>query len=603
MCAMRKSLLLRFVFLLLVTVLFGTNASWFGKGSNSVDNHEGQGNPDQSVLDIGELIKDHQKVVSDEVKKRPNIVLFLADDLGHTDVGYSEGNIQTPTPNIDKFAWDGLILNRHYTHSVCTPSRAILLTSKYSFHTGMQTHPIGQGQPWGLNLKHKLMPTYFKQLGYKSYHLGKWHLGEFKRDYYPNNRGFDYSYGVTGGAANWFNYTEGWVAPPLSGRTLRENGKMVHANITNNVYLPDLLTAKAEQVIRLHAHSETPFLLYFCTPVPHTAFEDFLDIQQSTPQYQLRKVVYEFSYLYPNRKRQLAAIQAMDESFKRIIDALDVTGKLGNTIIVFISDNGAPMKENSFFIHGVNFGSNWPLRQGKGTLFEGGVRTVSFIWSPLLERRGTSTDHIFHASDWLPTLYEAVGGDLGDLKGDDHDGVSHWKTFNDPASRDGPRQELVLNIDAITNSYSMIKQAPNGNLYKLIGGNVFGNLFTGWNRVEGTNETDDSWKNWSPASVDCRYPEGMEVSKCEPWLHDCLFDVTEDPCEQRNVAYDFPDVLRSMQERLKHYNATAVPSATLPFDPNSDPAKWGGWWVPWKDEEPMDIQPLNYSALLPSWSI
>lgn len=121
----------------------------------------------------------------------------------------------------------------------------------------------------------------------------------------------------------------------------------------------------------------------------------------------------------------------MDESFKRLVDALTYKGILNNTIIVFFGDNGAPLPQLGALTHGSNYGSNWPLRHGKGSHFDGGVRTDSFIWSPLLPKRGRITDQLFHATDWLPTMYEAAGGDvnqLGDRPGD-LSGVSQWKSL------------------------------------------------------------------------------------------------------------------------------------------------------------------------------
>ena len=122
-----------------------------------------------------------------------------------------------------------------------------------------------------------------------------------------------------------------------------------------------------------------------------------------------------------------AQIQALDEQVGRITTALRNKGIIENTIIVFMSDNGASTRIPSG-ISGINYGSNWPLRQAKGTLFDGGVRTPAFIWSPLIKRRGgLITNQLTHVVDWFPTLYEAAGGnpvDLGNI-----DGVSHWQSF------------------------------------------------------------------------------------------------------------------------------------------------------------------------------
>ncbi|GAU92446.1 hypothetical protein RvY_04524 [Ramazzottius varieornatus] len=521
----------------------------------------------------------------------PNFLIFVADDLGRTDVSYTEGNIWTPTPNIDKLAWDGIILNHHYSQPLCTPSRASLITGKYVFNIGMQTAAIAQGEPWGVPLEFKFFPAYMKDLGYQTYHLGKWHLGEFSRQYYPVARGFDYSYGFTGGATNWWNYTEGWITPvPLSGREVRENGLRILANDTNNAYYPELINIKAEQIIRNQDPSK-PFFMYFATPVVHTASNGYGDALDTVPQFTLRPPVFQFSDQFPERKRMLALSQLLDESFKRITDAVVNKGIANNTIIVFYTDNGAPLPPNSAFVRGSNHGVNWPLRLGKGSLFEGGIRTNAFIWSPLLKKRGRVTNQLWHSSDWLPTLYEAAGGDLNDLTPHKLDGMSQWKSIQSGLNY-GPRKELPNNIDSLGHQYAMLYEDQYGGLYKVIGGNVMDNSYLGWWAPEGTNagrndEVPD-WKTWTPVAVNCNFPEGIEVNPCRPNVSDCLFDLTNDPCELNNIAESYPAMLKLIQGKIQGYNASSYPAAIKGYDPASNPDNWEGWWVPWKDPQPWD---------------
>ena len=180
-----------------------------------------------------------------------------------------------------------------------------------------------------------------------------------------------------------------------------------------------------------------------------------------------------------------ALIQALDTQVARITTALKHKGVLNNTIIVFASDNGGPLN-NVRTYQRMNFASNWPLRMGKGTLFEGGVRTLAFIHSKLLKKRGIITNQLFHISDWLPTLYEAAGGDPADLV--NITGMSQWKSLRKGKLR-GPRKELVNNIDFMGLDYRGMSDMPyqygmvadrRGTLYKLIGGYCFNNNYTGW---------------------------------------------------------------------------------------------------------------------------
>ncbi|OQV17335.1 Arylsulfatase I [Hypsibius exemplaris] len=533
--------------------------------------------------------------------QKPNVIIFVADDLGHADVSFTQGNLQTPTPNIDKLAWEGIILNRHYVNPICSPTRAALLTGKYTFHIGMQTHAIGEAEPWGLPTQFPTMADKFREIGYSTWHLGKWHIGRYTRAYLPNARGFDYSYGVTGGACNWFNYTVGWFTrnvkagdqfpQPVSGRDLRENGRKVDYNVTNNVYFPELLNNQAERLIH-NQDPAKPFFLYFATPVAHTGFEPYQDSQHTMPQFQLRPPVFQFSNAYPERKKCIGIIQVLDEQFRRIVMAVVNKGVVNNTIFVFFSDNGGPLARHAAFVHGSNHASNWPLRGGKGTLLEGGVRVPAFIWSPLLKRRGRATDQLFHVTDWLPTLWEAVGADPA-LLPEKGDGFSHWKSFQDGSSV-GPRKELVNNIDTLGRMYAMIMEDEFGHLYKLIGGNVFENNWAGWDITEGTVPGDPSWKTYSPVEVNCNAPEGIEITKCVPWKADCLFELREDPCELNNLAKSNPDMLKTLQAKLKVYKATSIPAVIKHQDPAGLEEKWDHWWVPWKDLDPLDKIPLTY---------
>ncbi|XP_055334651.1 arylsulfatase B-like [Paramacrobiotus metropolitanus] len=512
--------------------------------------------------------------------KRPNILIFMADDLGHADLSYTEGSIQTPTPNIDKLAWDGIILNRHYSNSLGSPSRSSFFTAKHAITTGMQSASIESGEPWGLPFNLKIQPQYFKEMGYSTHAIGKWNLGSSQRAFYPNNRGFDTWYGFSASSMNWFNYTEGWVSPyPTSGRLLRDQGIAVPSNVTNNAYAPDLFTIRAEQIIR-DSDVNVPFYMFFSTPIPHTAFAEYRAIQQTMPQFDLRSPVAKFSDQFPERKKQLGVIQALDESFKRLYDALVNKDVLNNTIIVFLTDNGAPVPPAATFLRGSNHGSNWPLRHGKGTLFEGGVRTPAFIWTPMIPKRGRISNQLVHITDWLPTLYEAAGGNLGDLNS--MDGVSQWQTLL-RGLEDGPRTEVLLNINPMNGQAGLVYRDVDGSLYKYVAGSVFDNTFTGWSRTEGTT-MDNPMTMFSAAAIKCNFQPGTEVSPCRSWEKACLFDLLNDPCETNNIADSNPSMLNLLSQKIQAYNSTSAVPLVRAFDLRSDPANWDGVWAPWLDD-------------------
>ncbi|OQV19558.1 Arylsulfatase J [Hypsibius exemplaris] len=532
----------------------------------------------------------------------PNIVFILADDVGHADVGFTEGNHQTPTPNIDALAWDGIILNRFYTNPICTPTRSALLTGKYTFHTGMQSGVITPGTAWGLPLNFKLLPEYLKELNYSTTILGKWHLGSKNRSYLPGARGFDYHYGNYGPQLNYFNY--GFGTNNLTGRDFYENGYQVPQNCTNNHYYPDLILEKFEQVIH-NADPRKPFYIHFATTLTHATGEwngttTLVNILETMPGYSSRPAVTALNDTFINRRRQTSSIQALDEQVRRIRLALTYKGVINNTIIVFQSDNGPVTRIFGTIAQGgTNYGSSWPLRMFKQTMFEGGVRAPAFIWSPRFRRAGRYTNQLFHVTDWLPTLYQAAGGNVSTLVG--LDGVSQLKSLV-TGRKIIHRTDIPINIDnSRTKFVNKTEKNPQygviwlhnitGILYKLVGGSVFNDSYAGWERTEGTTAANPMTTP-TAVSVQCNGVEGVEKAgstPCRPWSAACLFDLTNDPCELNNLALNKTGILSILQSLLAAYNSTSVPSVA---NSTVDPASVvNGWWVPWQDPEPVWVSP------------
>lgn len=132
------------------------------------------------------------------------LIIFIILFQGWNDVGF-HGSNQIPTPNIDAFAYNGVVLNRFYTQQTCTPSRAALLTGNYPIRSGMQGYPLRAGENRSLPLDMKAMPEHFQNLGYKTYLIGKWHLGHAYRSSTPVYRGFDYHFGYWNGYIGYFD--------------------------------------------------------------------------------------------------------------------------------------------------------------------------------------------------------------------------------------------------------------------------------------------------------------------------------------------------------------------------------------------------------------
>ncbi len=164
------------------------------------------------LLAIKQIITDDHDHLRREIKtsnKFKNIVLIVADDLGWSDIGYAsdiDEKLKPSTPNIDRLASNGIILNNFYTYALCTPSRAALMSGVFVERSGLQHSVIELPDPVGLPEHFKLMPSYFKKFGYSTHLVGKWHLGSCNLKYTPVNRGFDTFYGFFGALNEYMSH-------------------------------------------------------------------------------------------------------------------------------------------------------------------------------------------------------------------------------------------------------------------------------------------------------------------------------------------------------------------------------------------------------------
>lgn len=307
--------------------------------------------------------------------RRPNVVFIMVDDMGFGDVGYNGGEIATPS--LDRMAAAGVRLDRNYAYPICSPTRAALLTGHSPLEYGIDG-PTADNN--GLPLDVKLMPQYFKDLGYQTFMVGKWHLGIGNTDYWPISRGFDYHYGFLGGWVDFYTHVyNGGLDWQRNGKSVREAG---HAT--------DLLTADAIRVMQSRDRSK-PFFLYLTYNAPHSPL-------QHTPSN---------SGLNAKAKAGDRAVYAemltqADAGIGRVLAAIKELGIQNDTLVVFSSDNGGPMQLGA---------ANGPLRAGKGSGYEGGMRVPGLVWWPGRADGGTQLQQQIAMHDWLPTLLEAVGGD------------------------------------------------------------------------------------------------------------------------------------------------------------------------------------------------
>lgn len=345
-----------------------------------------------------------------EPAEKPNILLILADDLGYADLGF-QGSTEILSPHLDALAASGTrFSNAYVSASVCSPSRAGMMTGRYQQQIGHE--PNCPPQDKGMPLDEKTIADALKPLGYRTGLVGKWHLGD-PDAYYPTKRGFDYFCGLREGSRSYF-YSKKDDAPN-NPKAIEENGTVVGFE----GYLTDFFTKKAVDFIEAQP-KEDPFFLFLSYTAPHG------------PMHATKEDLARFTHIKNKKRRTYAAmVWAMDRGVGQVMDALKDNAMLENTLVIFLSDNGGPTLHNA--------SNNDPLNGFKGIKFEGGIR-VPFVMSwPKEISAGSQFEPVVSALDILPTAVTIAGGkpDLENLDGVNLmpylnatiDGVPHNKLF------------------------------------------------------------------------------------------------------------------------------------------------------------------------------
>ncbi|MBL8177503.1 MAG: arylsulfatase [Bryobacterales bacterium] len=309
-------------------------------------------------------------------QRAPNVLLILADDLGSADTGFAGGGI--PTPNIDRIALEGARLANFYCTPLCTPTRASLLTGRNPVRYGLIYSVIRPWSPYGLPAGEHTMAESFRDAGYRTAIVGKWHLGHTNRRFLPNARGFHHFYGHVNAEIDYFTHTK------LDGLDWQRNGK----GVREEGYATDLLGAEAVRWLESRDRAR-PFFLYLPFNAVHSPMQ--------APEPLLAK--YN-AIGNRNRRAYAAMLDAMDTAIGRVLASLEADGSLSNTIVVFLSDNGGALGQGA---------RNGPLRAGKLTVYEGGVRACAAIRWPAHLPPGTSFTQRMSVLDLFPTLCAAAG--------------------------------------------------------------------------------------------------------------------------------------------------------------------------------------------------
>ena len=260
---------------------------------------------------------------------------------------------------MDQLAGDGIKLESYYVQASCSPTRSQLMTGRYQIRNGLQKGVIRPTQRRGIPLTETILPQHLKSCGYSTDIYGKWHLGMFKEEYYPQNRGFDYFNGfLTGGQDFWTHQKchgqkTGGKTKKFCGFDYREahagQDEVILRNITGT-YTNDIMVDAIKKRIK-NTDPTVPNFTYFALQAVHgpiQAPERYIDIYRN---------------IINHKRRDISAmITAMDDAIGDVVQAYKDAGLWENTIVIFSSDNGGKPKDG---------GSNFPLRGGKGNHFEG----------------------------------------------------------------------------------------------------------------------------------------------------------------------------------------------------------------------------------------
>ena len=312
---------------------------------------------------------------SSKTDSKPNVIIILADDAGYSDFGFM-GSDEIKTPNLDQLALDGVTFNNAYVSaSVCSPSRAGLLTGMYQQRFGHECN-LDSDVNNSFDPNQITIAEALKTVGYSTGLIGKWHLGDKKQNH-PLNNGFDYFWGFISGARNYF------YDPNEVNRNSIRNVVENYSQTKFDGYLTDVLGDKAISFIDKNYQSNNPFFLFLSFNAPHT------------PMHAKKEVLEKFK---DNPRKVYASMMwSMDEAIGNVIESLKENNQYDNTIIYFLSDNGAAMSNDA---------SPFPFKGWKGNQYEGGIKTPMIMTWKNKIKSNTKFDGFISALDIFKTSLE-----------------------------------------------------------------------------------------------------------------------------------------------------------------------------------------------------
>jgi arylsulfatase A-like enzyme len=448
------------------------------------------------------------------MKRKPNVIFILADDMGYGDFSAFNGGL-SQTPVLDGLLAEGLCLTHQYTASpVCNPSRACLMTGRYPHRTGSVDTLEWDGLE-RLALRETTLADAFKHAGYATGLVGKWHLGAFDPRYHPNRRGFDEAVCFRGGMHDYYNWRIEY-----NERVARGDGR----------YLTDVWGEEAVQFIQ--RHRDEPFFLHVTFNAPHTPLE--------APEEEIRPF-RESGQFNTGVSLIYAMIRRMDRAVGRILETLDRLDLREDTILLFTSDNG-PQFGGEGDLDLTRFNCNF--NGAKCLVYEGGIRVPMIVRWPAGLPMGQRIDAMVHFSDWFPTLLALTG-----ITPPPHrplDGIDVSPILRGEAGKTITKRFWQWNRYTPTVTSNAAVRDGDWKLLRPV--------------IPQTMEVPDI--HWLPVSM--YYPEyfiqnGILTQPPLPQLppppEPELYNLVEDPGESRNLAAEYPHIARRLLSDLETWFA------------------------------------------------
>ena len=495
--------------------------------------------------------------------------MLLIDDYGWANLGvHSPNSSEVVTPNLDALAASGVLLERHYVHKFCSPTRSALQTGRSPIHVNVLNSPLSQHNPrdpmGGFQGAPRNMTGIAEKLrgaGYQTGQWGKWHAGMAVFEQTPLGRGYNQSLSYLDAANDYWNnaYLQPCAYPtPADNFTARDlwyNGKPAHG-LNNSVLCSQANQAPGcvyeDALLAAHVlaaiNAADPAVPQFFVWTPHSVHEPY-----EVPQAYLDK----FAFIdVPVRRFYSAMTNFIDDRVGEVVAALKAKGLWDNLLFAMSSDNGGPlsMSNNPQGLEGVSGANNYPLRGGKMSNTEGGVRVNAFAAGGLIPpaARGTRSGAFIAIEDWYATFCALAGVDPTDARAaaaglPPVDGLNVWPVLSGANATSGRRLQFLGSSDGTPGVGNTIVQgvirAADG--YKLLLGDLNPAFWQGPtfpNASAGGNFTH----------LSCGDPNAAGKAKGPG----CLFNVLSDPHETNDLATVYPHIVAELRARIAEAQAT-----------------------------------------------